>query len=178
MSRTRVFVPASFGGLGEIVGTSRSGGDTAPRLLPPGSDLHAVTDALRADFPDADDEELEYLAMTAAAQRSVEQVDIEGPYGRVVLAVDVDSVEAARSEDPTVVRVTGQVLLSDVVSAHVDSEDAAPDVFAARTASDDPARDADDALARCLDHELGWYAASELDEVVARAAGEHWRPGQ
>lgn len=165
MSRVRVFVPCSIGALAQV-----GSGDT---LLPPRTEAHGVTDALRAEFSDADDEELEYLAMTAAAQRSLELVDDEGPYGRAVLAVDVHSVEPAGSEDPTVVLLDSAVRLADLVSVHVDSADAAPAVRAARSALAEQAEDADARFERCLDHELGWYAATELDEVVRRTAADH-----
>lgn len=172
MSRIRVFVPHSLDGLTAIAGVGQAG-DAAATLLQSGAEAHAVTDALRAEFPEADDEELEYLAMTAAAQHSVMLVRSEGPYGRVVLAVDVDAVEPAHSEDPTAALISSEVRLRDLASVHLDSEDAAPDVRAARAAVVDGAQDADERLTRCLDHELGWYAVTELDEVVRRSAADH-----
>jgi hypothetical protein len=170
-----VYVPHSFDGLNEMVRASAASGDWHLRLLPAGAEVHGVTRALRSEFPGADQEELEYLAMTAAAQRAVEMVDPEGPYGRVVLAADVDSVEPADSEDPTAVLVAGHLVLSDVVSVHVDSKDAAPDVWAARSSLSQEATDAGERLERCLDHELEWYAAGELDQLVQRTAESPWR---
>ncbi len=154
-----------------MVGTGRADGSRAT-LLQPRAEAHAVTDALRDEFPDADDEELEYLAMTAAAQHAVALVNAEGPFGRVVLAVDVDAVQPADSEGPSAVLLGGEVLLTDLVSVHVDAEDAARDVRAARTAVVDGAGDAAERLTRCLDHELAWYAATELDEVVRRTVAD------
>lgn len=172
MSRTRVFVPHSFDGLAAVLATGRAGGPRTT-LLQPRAEANAVTDALRAEFPDADEEELEYLAMTAAAQRAVALVGSEGPYGRVVLAVDVEALQPAPSEDPSAVLIGDEVPIADLVSVHVDSEDAAPDVRAARAAVVDGAQDADERLTMCLDHELGWYAVTELDEVVRRTAADH-----
>jgi hypothetical protein len=170
-----VFVPSSTGALAEVAAAGRAG-DNGSEALPAGGAAHGVTDALRADFPDADDEELEYLAMTAAAQRSVALLDGDGPFARIVLAVDADAVLPVGSEDPTLVRVGRPVPLRDLVSVHVDSEDAADDVRAARAALAAHAEDAEQRLTRCLDHELGWYAASELDEVVRRTTGDRRHP--
>ncbi|QNN53600.1 DUF6912 family protein [Nocardioides mesophilus] len=174
MSRARVFVASSYAALDELLGVRAANRDDVA-VLAAGGPAHAVTEALRGEYPDADDEELEYLALTAAAQASVPRVGEGGPFRRMVLALDADGAQPAGSEDPTAVTVGARLLLSDVAAVHVDSDDAAPDVFAARRAHVAGGEDAEELLVRCLDHELGWYAATELAEVLAGARG-CWTP--
>jgi hypothetical protein len=176
VSRTRVFVAYSFARLEETLERSSRSSAGELGLLRRHDEAHAVTEALRAEFPGIDDEDLEYLAMTAAAQRSLALVPADGPHSRMVLAVDVGSVEEVGADDPTLVAVSGQVPLTDLVSVHVDSDDAAKDVRAARTALAEGTDQDDVRVTKCLEHELGWYAATELDEVVRRAAGARSRP--
>jgi hypothetical protein len=116
---------------------------------------HAVTDAVRAAMPDAGEEEWEYAAASAAAQASVALLDEHQPPRRVVLAVDVPEVSPVPGGDhPTVVAVLA------------DSADAEPEVAAARAAVGRGSPDAVRLLERCLDHELGWWAAQEVDAVL------------
>ena len=61
MSGTRVFVPSTWSGLRSFV--------TADGIGPAPFFAHAVTDELRAAYPEGNDEEWEYAALTAAAER-------------------------------------------------------------------------------------------------------------
>jgi hypothetical protein len=108
---------------------------------------HAVTDALRAEVPDADEEELEYLALLAAAADSAES---RPPGLRVVLAADVPSTAVAGPLEGSVtgVRLGQQVPIADVAAAHVDE-----------TAAGDPD-----------DRDLLWYAVQELPDWLAGLA--------
>jgi hypothetical protein len=181
VSRQRVFVPLDVARLGGLLeSASPAGAD--PVVVAAGDAVHAVTAGLRADFPDADEEELEYLAMTAAAQASVAGVPGEGPFRRLVLALDAALAgagaagPAAAEEDPTRVQVAEERRLGHVVAAHLDGPGATDDV---RRAVEEGRRRAGEAdaegdgaagvLERCLDHELGWYAASELRDVPVAA---------
>jgi hypothetical protein len=65
--------------------------------------------------------------------------------------------------------VTLPVMLADVVSGHVDSMDAAPDIEAAAAAL--PAADSGDSDAKFVvdsaeGHELLWYATQELIYLI------------
>lgn len=134
--------------------------------VPAGCRAHAVTDRLRAEYAGGGEEELEYVALTAAAQDAVPLLEPADVPRRVVLAVDVPEVRPAGGDDPTAVVVPGSVPLRDLAAVHADSADAEPAVSAARDS-----RDADEAVhesawERCLDHELGWYANQEVEDLL------------
>lgn len=166
---TRVFVPVTALDLRVLA---------ADGALPAGTwSAHAVTDALRAAWPDGDDEEWSYAALLTAAQESVERMaarpEEAGAPRRRVLAADVAGVVA--SPDPeapeTGVGVAGPLPLSAVDALHVDEVDAEPTIGAAvRVLAD--AHEAEDAetvtraLEACLDHDLGWYATQELEQLL------------
>jgi hypothetical protein len=134
----------------------------------------AVSPALWEAYASGDQEELEYVALTAAARASLRLLaeDPQAPPRRVVLAVEVDdglvAVSPQGQEDPAHVTISGPVPAGKLVSAHVDDEQAASDIRAAIQAL--PAADAgDDDAAFDVDqaegHELGWYAAQELPHL-------------
>ena len=161
MSGTRVYVPTSWSGLKAIV--------LADGLGPAPFFAHAVTDELRAAYPEGDEEEWEYAAMAAAARTSLGVMTDEDPPRRVVIAVDADTVVPARDADPTVVEV-GEVLPFRVVAAVlVDTEDAADEVEAARERWVDAEAgdaEAEGAVDRCLDRELAWFAVQEVGDLL------------
>jgi hypothetical protein len=128
---------------------------------------HAVTELLGELLPDSDEEQREYVALTAAAADALALVEAGGPAQRVVAAVDVARWEpvTAAEEAVTAVSVVDEVGLRRLAAVLVDSPDAASDVAAARDAGADE-RLAEQLAERCLDHELGWYAAQELDDLL------------
>lgn len=136
----RVYLPATL----PVVAALLASGEAGPAPLP----AHAVTPALRADDPDADVEELEYLAFRYAAAESLLLLagDPDGAARRVVLAADVPAaaVSARPEVGPAAVTVGVPVTLERVASAHVDEPGADP--------HDDP--------------ELLWYAPQELKDLV------------
>ena len=158
----RVFVATTWTGLQQVV--------TADGIGPAPFFGHAVTRALRAAWPEAGDEELEYAATLAAARTSLGLLTDEDPPRRVVLAVDAETViEADDDADPTVVEVGEVVPMRLVAAVLVDTEDAADEVEAARAAW--PAAlggdaDAEAVLDRCLDRDLAWFAVQELGELL------------
>lgn len=154
---TRVYLPSSIALLRDLLVSGGLG--PAPLVA------HAVTGPLRAVCADAGDEELEYAALTAAAQDSVALLTSDDPARRVVVVAEVETVLPAEGGEPTLVEVGEVVPLRRVVAVHADSEEAAADVAAARDGleGDDAALEL---LDRCLDHELGWYATQEAAQLV------------
>lgn len=161
MRPVRVYVPSSLGLLREVL---VSGGVGPVPLLG-----HAVTDALRAAYPEGDEEEWEYAALTAAAQDSLGLLGEDDAPRRVVVALDADTVLPVEGHEPTLVEIGAAVPLRRVAAVHVDSEDAAETVLAARqrwAAAEAGDVEAARVVEQCLDHELGWYAAQEIGALV------------
>ncbi|WP_104107589.1 hypothetical protein [Nocardioides sp. 616] len=162
---TRVYLPADWQGVVERVEVHRmvqAMGDAPSYAEHTG---YAVTPALRAALPDCDDEELEHVAMTQAAQESLHHfVTDDGPRRRLVLVVEATEVEQVDD----VAQVRAEVSIpGDVVAWLVDTEEAGEDVSAAVAALDRGDLEAfEEAAERCLDHELAWFAATEVDEVM------------
>jgi hypothetical protein len=166
----RVYIPTTLPGLAEAL----KAGELGPAPL----DAFAVTPALREWYVSDDIEELEYTALTRAAQASLRQLALrpDAPRRRVVIAVDVAdsavSYDPSRSLDPTAL---GEVRLADVVplakaaAVHADADDAqadiatAADALGAADAGDDDARFVVDGAE---DHELLWYATQEIQGLL------------
>jgi hypothetical protein len=162
MSGTRVFVATSWSGLRQIV--------MADGIGPAPFFAHAVTEGLRAAYPDGTDEEWEYTALTAAARTSLGLLTEDDPARRVVVAVDAGTVVPAEDEDPTVVEVGEVVPYRQIAAVLVDPADA-QDVVAAAAARwrDAEAGDAEaeQAVDRCLDLDLAWFATQEIGDLLA-----------
>jgi hypothetical protein len=134
----------------------------------------AVTPALREWYATGDLEELEYVAMAHAARASLRLLadDPQAPRRRVVLAADVPDGQVEHDggfDEPTLVEVSAPVMVSQVVSGHVDDQLAAADIAEAVAAL--PAADKGDDDARFVvdgaeGHELLWYASQELPHLV------------
>jgi hypothetical protein len=158
----RVYLPSTMPGLADILAEGEAGSSPLRAF--------AVTPALREAYASGDDEELEYVAMLAAAKQSLRllQADPAAPRRRVVLAVDVPVALVswhAYDDEPAAVLVGAAVPITAVVSGHVDELDSVPDVSAAADAiaaadagDDDASFTVDSAEA----HELAWYATQEL----------------
>jgi hypothetical protein len=114
---------------------------TAGRLEPAPFTAYAVTTDLRREHPNADDEELEYLAFTDAASDAATDTATGAP-ARVVAAADVDADLLTDLLEPgapvSAVRVAAPVPRRQVASFHVADEGAG----------------------------FAWYDATELDVVI------------
>ncbi len=165
---SRVYLPATIA----LVGRLRE----QPYELPADVYAHAVTPSLREWYADGDEEELEYVAFTRAAQESLVLLhrDPATPRRRAVLAVDLPATAAVSVNDSlgsSAVRLSGPVAVADVAAVHVDDPAAEADVTAAVEAV--LAAAAGDADARFTvdgaeDHELLWYDPTELDQLLGR----------
>ena len=162
---TRVYLPATLAQLAVL----RESGE-----LPPPPEAHAVTPALREWYAEGDEEELEYVAFTRAAQSALRLLrhDPKAPRRRVVLCVDLPERTlkmAGLDLGSSQVEVAGKVPLRAVAAIHVDGHDAEPEVSAAadvveEAAAGDP--DAQFTVDGAEDHELEWYDPSELDQLI------------
>ena len=158
----RAYVPTTL----RLLAAARDRGRFGPAPLA----AHAVTAALRALDADAGDEDLEWAASTSASLDSLrllvhESATEEAHLRRVVAAVDVPTLEPGAGGDPSAV-VLREVPLRRLAALLVDAPDTAPTVRAARDALASGAGEDHPAVERCLDLDLGWYAASELDLLL------------
>lgn len=160
----RVFVPMTMSGLRRL---HERGG-----LGQPPTFGCAVTPHLRDHYPQADDEELDYLILLAAAHDSLRLIAADPAEQRRRVVVAVDAAETAVLPDPaagrTAVRVDTDVGLGQVVAVHVDGHDAVEAVAAAALALD--AADlgditATEVVAAAEDHELLWYGTQEIPHL-------------
>ena len=159
----RVYLPLTLPGLADVLREGAVG--PAP--------VHgfAVTPALREAYASGDEEELEYIAMLAAARESLRllRADPEAPRRRVVLAADAEATWIAYDDDPAAVVVADIIPLAVVASGHVDDEAAEPDVTVAAdaiAAADAGDEDAGFTVDGAEGHELAWYATQELKTLI------------
>jgi hypothetical protein len=144
----------------------------------PAADLgsaHAVTAELREWYAEGDEEELEYVAFTRAAQDALRLLctDARAPRRRVVISADLPPEEltvADRNLGASTIAVAADVALAAAAAVHVDGADAIADVTAAvlvvlaAQAGDDDAQFTVDSV---RDHELLWYDLSEIDQLLS-----------
>ncbi|SFL66655.1 DUF6912 family protein [Geodermatophilus ruber] len=166
----RVYVPATTAVLRTLVDEGRLAGPlTAFAVTPRLREFYAASDA------EADSEELEYAALLGAARASLRLIDVDPTAARrrVVVAADVPDSAVAEVDDPDAdhgaVRVTGDIELRDVASAHIDGADAEDDVRSAVNVVLEADLGSDDAqfvVDQAEGHELAWYATQEIGTVL------------
>jgi len=128
----------------------------------------AVTPTLREAYAQGDEDELSEVALRDAALASLrllagEESDL--PARRAVLVAEADPVTFRPDLDDAVVRLDGPVVLRDVIAAYVDNAAAEPAVRAAVEVVDEADlgdEDAELTVGDAQDHDLAWYAPSEL----------------
>ncbi|MGW2368223.1 DUF6912 family protein [Streptomyces sp. NPDC001667] len=166
----RVYVPLTLPGLAEAHRTGQLG--PAPLRA------YAVTPALREWYLSEDVEELEYAALSRAAEASLRMLagDPDAARRRVVVAVDVP--EGAATTDPDQgleqstlgeVRLASAVPLAKAAAVHLDSADAEADVAAAAAAlgaADQGDDDAQFVVDGAEDHDLMWFGIQEIPGLV------------
>ncbi|MGH3266625.1 MAG: DUF6912 family protein, partial [Trebonia sp.] len=124
----RVYLPSTMPGLAGILANGEVG-QVPLRAF-------AVTPALREAYASGDDEELEYMAMLAAAKQSLRLLaaDPAAPRRRVVLAADAPDAQVgwhAYDDEPAAATVNAAVTVAAIASGHVDDLAAVADVAAA-----------------------------------------------
>jgi hypothetical protein len=157
----RVYVPLTVPGLLEL----QNRGRLARAPIP----AHAVTPTLREAWAGADDEELEYAALMAAAYDSLVLIaETDAEPRRIVVAADVEDVDLVLTDDETAVTVTTEIPLARCSAVHVDDSDAAGEVAEAIRHLPDAARGDGAALAAValVQHELLWFATQEIPDVL------------
>jgi hypothetical protein len=169
-SRVRVYLPATTTVLRTLVDDGvLPGPHTAFTVTPELRRFYELSDA------EADTEELEYAALLGAARASLRLIDIDPGTARrrVVVAADVPEAAGSPLDDPDTdrgaVRVTADIRLQDVASAHIDGADAEEDVRAAVNVVLEADLGSDDAqfvVDQAEGHELAWYATQEIGPAL------------
>jgi hypothetical protein len=161
----RVYLPVTLPVLAEVL---RSGA-----IAPAPLRGFAVTPALREAYASGDDEELEYVAMTAAARASLRLIAAAPGTAprRVVLAAEIpETLLHWRPDDSDagVVEIIEPVPVAWIAAGHVDDPVAETDIASAADALD-AADSGDDDASFVVDgaeaHELLWYASQELADL-------------
>nr|MDT0659193.1 hypothetical protein [Micromonospora sp. DSM 115978] len=159
----RVYIPATVPMLSQL----RTQGTIEVR------EAHAVTPALREWYAEGDEEELEYVAFTRAAQQALRllRADPAAPRRRVVISADLPAGQIGRGDQElgsSTVPLTGAVPVAAVAAIHTDGVDAVDDIGAAadvveEALAGDP--DAQFVVDGAEDHDLEWYDVSELGDL-------------
>jgi hypothetical protein len=162
----RIYLPATVALLRTRLATGTA------REWPPGP-AYAVTPALTEWYAVGDEEELEYAAMTLAAEASLALLaeDGDAPRRRVVVAADVADADLVVASDPSRSE-RGRVVLQrpvgirSIAAVHVDDGAAEEDVAQAAADPHD-----DFVVGAAADHELLWYATQEIDQILDEIGG-------
>ncbi len=168
----RVYVPLTLSALADACRAGELGAESF--------DAFAVTPALREWYVSDDVEELEYAALSRAAQASLRLLAAEPGVvrRRAVVAADVPDASAAdphageQLPDAAVlgqVRLAGPVPLAKAAAVHVDAPEAEADVAAAAEAlgaADTGDDDAQFVVDGAEDHELLWFGLQEVPGLV------------
>lgn len=141
-TQVRVYVPLKSDELGQL---ATAGTLTCPR------EGHIVSDQLRAQWSDFDDEELEYAVLQLAADESRNLSEITGR--RCVVVASIPASAVAEGGDLTRVEVH-ELRRGWVAALHLDVAEGAGG-----------------------DDDLAWFAPSELELISGGQAGEAGEAG-
>lgn len=147
---------------------ARESGEVGPAPLA----AHAVTPALRESYATADAEELEYVALMAAADSVLPLLAASPsePSRRYVVACEVADAAPDPQAGRSGVILDAPVPWRDVKAVHADDPEAAGTIataaaaYAAAQAGDDDARFAVD---EADGWDLMWFATQEVDDLLA-----------
>jgi hypothetical protein len=166
----RVYLPATTTSLRTLVDEGvLPGRHTAFAVTPQLREFYELSDA------EADEEELEYAALLAAARASLRLIDNDPTAARrrVVLAVDVPDAAVQPIDDPDTdrgaARVDADIEMRAVASAPIDGAAAEDDVRAAVNVvieADLGSEDAQFVVDQAEGHELAWYASQEMGAAL------------
>jgi hypothetical protein len=131
----RVYVPANL----EVLARFAEEGGIGPSPV----HAHAVTTWLRESWPEAEEDEWEYAALTAAADDAAGLLD--GRPRRVVLVAEVDRV--TEGDESTAVTVDTAIPMRLVQAVHADTADVEP------------------AAAENLE-DLAWFGVQEIPDLL------------
>ena len=171
----RVYIPVLLSTLAQVV--------ESKQVFPLGGLVFAVTADLRTEYPDADDEELEYLAMSDAARaclRLLAGAPWEPPL-RVVIAADVQAAVPAADRDRAAAIVEGAVPWRQIASVHLDgveTEHVVREAAAVVDRADLGDIDAEFAVGSAEDIALAWYAPGEVAFLLDELGDNAQRPAQ
>ena len=157
----RIYVPLTVPGLADLHATGR--------VTPAPISAHAVTPALRQSWANAEEEELEYAVLMAAAYESLTLIAATGAQARrIVVTAEVPDADVVTGEDETAVTMLTEVKLSQCSSVHIDDADAEGEIVLAiarlpeAAAGDGPAL----AAVSLTEHELMWFATQEIPDLL------------
>jgi hypothetical protein len=135
---------------------------------------HMVTPMLREWYAEGDEEELEYVAFTRAAQAALQllRADPSVARRRVVVAADVQPalVEIVdRDLGSSLVRLAAPLAFGAIAAIHVDGTAAEADIAAAAAVVEealagDP--DAQFTVDSAEDHSLEWFDVTEVESLL------------
>jgi hypothetical protein len=164
----RVYIPATLSMIAPLAARAELDPDVPLAA-------HMVTPMLREWYAEGDEEELEYVAFTRAAQTALQllRADPKARRRRVVVSADVPMKSVAPMDSDlgsSLVRLSGPLAFSAVAAIHIDGVDAEGDVSAAadvveEALAGDP--DAQFTVDSAEDHELEWYDVTEIDLLLS-----------
>ncbi|HEY1485733.1 MAG TPA: hypothetical protein VGF84_06495 [Micromonosporaceae bacterium] len=166
----RVYLPATLSMLRPLAARGDIAGDGPSARLP----AHMVTPLLREWYVEGDEEELEYVAFTRAAQAALQllRADPKARRRRVVVSADVPAASIVGSEaelGSSLVQLAAPLPYAAIAAIHVDGASAEEDVTAAadvveEALAGDP--DAQFTVDGAEDHQLAWYDVTEIDQIL------------
>lgn len=169
VQKIRIYVPATLPMLAPL-------GDRHDLVAPTGTTLaaHTVTPSLREWHVEGDEEELEYVAFTRAAQTALRllRLDPEAQPRRVVVSADVpaSAVSIAVGDlGSSLAELVVPLPYGSIAAVHVDGVGAEADVIAAAAVVEEALTGDQDArftVDGAEDHELEWYDSTEIDQLL------------
>jgi hypothetical protein len=165
----RVYIPATLSMIAPLASRADIGAEGPPLTA------HMVTPMLREWYAEGDEEELEYVAFTRAAQAALQllRADPSARRRRVVVSADVAVASVAATDTDlgsSLVRLSTPLPFRAIAAIHIDSADAEADVSAAagvveEALAGDP--DAQFVVDGAEDHELEWYDITEIEQLLS-----------